>query len=124
VKNIEDMSYIERFEYRWCNTLPENQMTQVRGSQLFSGEMVGDEKFRNQLITTLESGNFLMVYDPSNVNHFRRLDGSKELHDYINSTMDYMKHRYVLLEQSTAQNVIYSEFKLLRAYKLTFNMPL
>lgn len=88
---------------------------------LFGGHLLSDEGF-DVWIRLLNAGRTIMAYDPSDTNHYRKLNTPQDLTTYIGSTVDYEQYRYVLAENSNKQAVLYSAFELLRAYKLTFNI--
>ena len=55
-------------------------------------------------------------------NNYQKLNTVDDLRNFYGSTNDYEKYRYVLSENNKKQALIYSNFELMRAYKLTFNI--
>ena len=88
---------------------------------LFSGDLLSSQGlgiWKN----LLAAGRTLMVYDPTNANTYQKLNTVDDLRNFYGSTNDYEKYRYVLSENNKKQALIYSNFELMRAYKLTFNI--
>jgi len=101
----------------------QNILNSITGSLLFSGDQLSDEGFK-VWERLLNYGRTIMVYDPSNTDHYKKLNTVQELKDYLGSEENYKKYRYVLSENVRKQAPPHSDFELLRAYKLTFNIPL
>jgi len=93
----------------------------IPGSLLFSGSLLSKEGL-SVWKRLLNSGNVIMVYDPDNTKNFQKLNTVDDLQKFLGNTENYEKYRYVLSKNQTVQETIISEFNLLRAYKLTFNI--
>lgn len=93
----------------------------IPGSLLFGGNLLSDEGFAvwEKLLNT---ENTIMVYDPTNTKNFQKVNTAEQLKNFLGSTPDYEKYRYVLSNNTNIQEAVFSEFNLLRAYKLTFNI--
>lgn len=93
----------------------------ISGSLLFSGNLLSDEGF-SVWERLLNTGNNITVYDPTNTKNFQKVNTVDQLKNFLGNTPDYEKYRYVLSTNKNIQEAIFSEFNLLRAYKLTFNI--
>lgn len=93
----------------------------IPGSLLFSGNLLSDEGLF-VWSRLLNSGVTIMVYDPANTQSFQNIADSDELKKFIGSTENYQQYRFVLSANKQIHETVKSEFELLRAYKLTFNI--
>lgn len=96
-------------------------LSTISGSLLFSGALLSLEGL-SVWERLLSSGDTIMVFDPNNTKIFQKLNTVDELKIFLGNTENYENYRFVLSKNSIAQESILSDFNLLRAYKLTFNI--
>lgn len=66
----------------------------------------------------LDDGNTLMVYDPTNINKYTKINSFDELKQFHGQHPDYEKYRYVLSENV---DDAFTDFELMRTYTLSLN---
>jgi hypothetical protein len=94
------------------------KIVQHEKSMLFSGSQMSTDGV-SVWLRLLNSGCAIQVYDAAQPLFYRTIESSYEFEQYLKSTKEFERYRYVLSETIARDHSIRAAFELHRAYRLT-----